>query len=81
MPSLTLGCGAVGGSATSENVGPMNLLDKRYVAYGLCEIEDIRASVPDCVDGVCNESAPVEVTPAAVDAIVEKIIARLRELG
>jgi acyl-CoA reductase-like NAD-dependent aldehyde dehydrogenase len=81
MPSLTLGCGAVGGSATSENVGPMNLLDKRYVAYGLCEIEDIRVSVPDCVDGVCNEPAPVEVTPAAVDAIVEKIIARLRELG
>ena len=27
MPSLTLGCGAVGGSATTENVGPMNLLE------------------------------------------------------
>lgn len=26
MPALTLGCGAIGGSATSENVGPMNLL-------------------------------------------------------
>ena len=25
MPALTLGCGAIGGSATSENVGPMNL--------------------------------------------------------
>ena len=46
MPSLTLGCGAVGGSATIENVGPMNLLDKRYVAYGQCELEDIRKSIP-----------------------------------
>ena len=25
MPSLTLGCGAIGGSATSENVGPMQI--------------------------------------------------------
>ena len=35
QPALTLGCGAVGGSATSENVGPMHLLNLRYVAYGL----------------------------------------------
>lgn len=33
-PSLTLGCGAVGGSATSDNVTPMNLRDIRRVAYG-----------------------------------------------
>ncbi len=41
MPSLTLGCGAVGGSATSDNVGPMNLLNIRRVAYGVREIEDV----------------------------------------
>ena len=35
QPALTLGCGAVGGSATSENVGPMHLLNLRYVACGL----------------------------------------------
>ena len=32
MPALTLGCGAVGGSATSENVGPMQLLNTKKVA-------------------------------------------------
>ena len=45
MPSLTLGCGAAGGSATSENVGPMQLLNLRYVAYGLKELDEIRAEI------------------------------------
>lgn len=63
MPSLTLGCGAIGGSATSENVGPMQLLNLRYVAIGALEIEDIRATLPDCSSGVCvmrnnNAAAP-----------------------
>ena len=31
-PSLTLGCGTWGGSAVSENVGPMNLLNIQVVA-------------------------------------------------
>ncbi|MGN0994474.1 MAG: acetaldehyde dehydrogenase, partial [Butyricicoccus sp.] len=79
MPSLTLGCGAIGGSATSENVGPMNLLDKRYIAYGIREIEEIRASVPACTDGVCT-SGELDMSPASVDAIVQKIIERLREI-
>lgn len=34
-PSLTLGCGTVGGSATSENVGPHQLFNIRRIAYGL----------------------------------------------
>ena len=32
-PALTLGCGAVGGSATSDNVNPMNLFNIRRVAW------------------------------------------------
>lgn len=34
-PSFTLGCGTVGGSATSENVGPQHLVNIRRLAYGL----------------------------------------------
>ena len=44
MPALTLGCGAIGGSATSENVGPMNLLNLKHVAYGLRVMEEIRGA-------------------------------------
>ena len=40
-PAFTLGCGSIGGSATSDNVTPMNLFTKRYIAYGLIEPEDL----------------------------------------
>ncbi|MCR4615962.1 MAG: acetaldehyde dehydrogenase (acetylating) [Clostridiales bacterium] len=45
-PALTLGCGAVGGSATSDNVGPMNLINIRRVAYGVKELSDLRGTNP-----------------------------------
>ena len=41
-PALTLGCGAVGGSATSDNITPMNLINIRRVACGVTELSDIR---------------------------------------
>ncbi|MBE5846597.1 MAG: acetaldehyde dehydrogenase (acetylating) [Lachnospiraceae bacterium] len=41
-PALTLGCGAVGGSATSDNISPKNLINIRRVAYGLVELEDLK---------------------------------------
>lgn len=75
QPALTLGCGAVGGSATSENVGPMNLLNLRYVAFGLRELADIRAAVPDCNHDCCTSSAISELD---VDAIVRSVIEKLK---
>lgn len=36
-PSFTLGCGTVGGSATSDNVSPLHLINSRWMAYGLEE--------------------------------------------
>lgn len=44
-PSLTLGCGAVGGSSTSDNITPLNLLNYRRIAYGTQELEEIRSTV------------------------------------
>ena len=46
QPALTLGCGAVGGSATSDNVGPQHLFNIRRVAVGLRELSDLRGSAP-----------------------------------
>lgn len=40
-PALTLGCGTVGGSSTSDNITPMNLLNIRRASYGIREKEDI----------------------------------------
>ena len=35
LTSFTLGCGTWGGSATSQNVGPMHLLNIKRIAYGI----------------------------------------------
>ncbi|HDZ8879605.1 TPA: aldehyde dehydrogenase family protein, partial [Aeromonas dhakensis] len=53
-PALTLGCGAVGGGSSSDNVGPMNLLNIRKVGYGVRTIEELRAPIQ-----------PVAVQPAS----------------
>ena len=34
---MTLGCGAVAGNATSDNVGPLNLIDVKRLAYSVRE--------------------------------------------
>ncbi|MEE1043163.1 MAG: acetaldehyde dehydrogenase (acetylating), partial [Clostridia bacterium] len=34
FPALTLGCGAAGGSSSSNNIGPMDLINIKRVAYG-----------------------------------------------
>ena len=37
FPALTLGCGAVGGSSSADNITPMHLIDIRKVAWGTDE--------------------------------------------
>ncbi len=46
MPAFTLGCGTWGGSATSENVTPMHLVNIKRVAYGLKECATLAADDP-----------------------------------
>lgn len=62
FPALTLGCGAVGGSSSSENIGPMELLNMRRVAWG--------------VKG--TQSAPKHaVDEVMVELLAQKILERL----
>ena len=49
FPALTLGCGAVGGSSSSNNIGPMDLVNIRRVAWGTEEMVQGRAE-DDLVD-------------------------------
>ena len=58
-PALTLGCGAVGGGSSSDNVGPMNLLNIRKVGYGVRSIDELRAP------GSRPEPQPTIVSPAS----------------
>ncbi len=56
IPALTLGCGAIGGGSTSDNVGPMNLLNIRMVGYGVRSIEQLRQPSPS--QASCAPSTP-----------------------
>lgn len=41
FPALTLGCGAVGGSSSSNNIGPLDLVNLKRVAWGVRELEEL----------------------------------------
>lgn len=66
FPALTLGCGAVGGSSTSNNIGPMDVINIKRVAFGIRELSEIRQEPGEC-----------SIDAGTIEAIVDKI---LREL-
>jgi len=69
-PSLTLGCGAVGGSSTSDNIGPNNLINIRRLAYGYKEMEDIRPNP--------TPQAPLN-SNVATDDLINAVLQRVLE--
>lgn len=78
-PALTLGCGAVGGSATSDNVNPMNLFNLRRVAWGVRELEDIRKIAPAAAEpcGAAPASSAGNLNTADVERITREILAAM----
>ena len=62
FPALTLGCGAVGGSATSNNISPMDLINIRRVAW----------------DDQQQPPATVQVNSDLVELLTAKILERLK---
>ena len=50
FPALTLGCGAVGGSSSSNNIGPLDLVNIKRVAWGVRELEDLKGGEGTCGD-------------------------------
>ncbi len=85
-PAMTLGCGSVGGSATSDNITPLNLINIRRVAWGCRELEDLR-STDDTVSGAVSEKPLTTVNPAPtsppsfskseIEHITREVLARL----
>ena len=62
FPALTLGCGAVGGSSSSNNISPMDLINIRRVAWDT---------------GVQPAQKPLAVNEELVQLLTEKILQRL----
>ena len=69
-PALTLGCGAVGGSATSDNVGPEHLINIRRMAY---EVDDLGIKPEE------NKTVNQSMEQIDIEAICKLVIEELKK--
>lgn len=75
LPALTLGCGAVGGSSSSDNIGPLNLINIRRVAYGVRTLDEIRRASNG--DSVCTTPSSVANEDQLVEEVLRKLLDKL----
>jgi acetaldehyde dehydrogenase (acetylating) len=85
FPSFTLGCGTVGGSSTSDNVTPLNLMNIRRVAY---DLGNASTSAPAARMGAALTTPAASATPATsatsgidVNAITALILEQLKKMA
>lgn len=79
FPALTLGCGAVGGSSSSNNIGPLDLINIKRVAFGTKEIEEIQSSDVKNTENTSEMELEGEpISQELIRSIVAKII---KEIG
>lgn len=78
-PSFTLGCGAVGGSATSDNVTVHHLYQIRRAAYGLFEPEEVGQRLgagTSC--GAPVQTSGGALSPEEMEKIVQAVLRQVR---
>lgn len=75
FPAFTLGCGAVGGSATSDNVSPLNLFNLRRVAYGTSEFAELGPANNQTYHENPTSQADEE---ELVDLLVQRVLEKLK---
>jgi len=85
LPSMTLGCGAMGGNITGDNVGPLHLINIKRLAYGVRTAEEALPIPAEFRDEPARPRAamPVAAQPALLDRrmIAEAVEQYLAERG
>ena len=76
FPALTLGCGAVGGSSTSNNIGPLDVINIKRVAFGTKELAEIRRD-SQAAGGCEGLMSGLGLSQEMIDSIVDKIMKEL----
>lgn len=71
FPALTLGCGAVGGSSSSNNIGPLDLINIRRVAWGVRDIDDTQGHTTEETTD-CDEKLIAAVTEKLMHKILNR---------
>ena len=91
FPAMTLGCGAVAGNITSDNVGPLNLINVKRIAYAVRKAEEAfehpeslpssgsvdRRAVVSAVERYL-EKRGVTQAPPITSAVVDRFLAAKR---
>jgi acetaldehyde dehydrogenase (acetylating) len=78
FPAMTLGCGAVAGNITSDNVGPQNLINIKRLAYTARQPQEAFEMPIDYKAAPDAKAAPPAAGPlerSAVTAAVERYLA------
>jgi len=94
FPAMTLGCGAVAGNITSDNIGPLNLINIKRLAYVARKAEEAfetpeisgaagpvdREQVVAAVERYLAKRG-VEVAPRMTSSVVDRFLAGKRGAG
>lgn len=78
-PAFTLGCGTWGGSATSDNVTPLHLINIKRLAYGIKDVTT--TAVPDVALAATINAGAGNVTDDQIMTVVNEVIALLKRRG
>lgn len=82
-PSFTLGCGTMGGSSISDNVGPLHLINKKVLAYGtkdvtkLIEEDEVYQKYHGGV--IKKDSGSLNISPEELRAMIGAVIEAMRK--
>ena len=78
-PAFTLGCGTWGGSATSDNVTPLHLINIKRVAYGIKDFtENTTQSYSACA---AQSGSPSAISDDQIMNVVNEVILLLKKRG
>ncbi len=81
LPSMTLGCGAAAGNSTSDNVGPLHLIDIKRLAYAVRTPEEALPPVETIAREAAKTSTqvPIAIPAHAAGSVRDAIAAAVEE--
>ncbi|MGE4273356.1 MAG: acetaldehyde dehydrogenase (acetylating) [Desulfitobacterium sp.] len=79
-PAFTLGCGTWGGSATSDNVTPMHLINIKRIAYGIKDFTE-SSNTPYSASGLQYGNPSSAISEDQIQSLVNEVISLLQQRG
>ncbi|CAM3303370.1 acetaldehyde dehydrogenase (acetylating) [Brevibacillus invocatus] len=83
LPSLTLGCGALGNNITSDNIGPAHLFNIKRVAFGIREMPESqrgKGEVDSAQEAVVQalSGMNISINRDEIKSIIQSVLAEMK---